>query len=209
MSDTKRVPVNTTNTPPELLLAEALVFGSSGSIERMESQGQRSFVESETLPVKMNAKDKEVLEMAGVKFLGPVEGDEVFQYVELPTGWAKKPTDHSMWSDLVDAKGRKRAGIFYKAAFYDRSANLSANRRYSVGRDYGREDHRTALVYQVKDAETVIFSTEVVQYPEPSDPRDRKAWVARQDTEDKLKAVAMAWIQERFPNWQDPSAYWD
>jgi hypothetical protein len=42
--------------------------------------------------------------------------------VSLPPGWKVVPTDHSMWSDLVDAKGEKRASIFYKAAFYDRDA---------------------------------------------------------------------------------------
>ena len=29
-----------------------------------------------------------------------------------------------MWSDLLDDKGVKRGSIFYKAAFYDRSAFL-------------------------------------------------------------------------------------
>lgn len=36
-------------------------------------------------------------------------------YVILPEGWEKKSTDHSMWFDLIDNKGNKRAIIFEKA----------------------------------------------------------------------------------------------
>jgi hypothetical protein len=34
-------------------------------------------------------------------------------------------SDHAMWSYLVDELGRERVSIFYKAAFYDRSAHMS------------------------------------------------------------------------------------
>jgi len=74
--------------------------GSSGSVEQQEAQGQTSFVNSETLPTDMDKEDKTALESCGVKFLDKVEGDEMFQYVELPQGWKKQPTDHSMWSYL-------------------------------------------------------------------------------------------------------------
>jgi len=50
--------------------------------------------------------------------------------VELPIGWKKRSTGHSMWNDLVDDKGRVRATFFYKAAFYDRDAFINFERRY-------------------------------------------------------------------------------
>jgi hypothetical protein len=87
-----------------------------------ESAGQQQFVNSDTLPVEIDAESKKKLEAAGVKFGKAVEGDELFLYVDLPNGWKKVPTDHSMWSHLVDDKGTVRAEIFYKAAFYDRRA---------------------------------------------------------------------------------------
>ena len=65
-----------------------------------------------------------IMEAWGIVFLGPVPNDALFQYVTLPEGWHKQPTEHSMWSHLLDDKDRKRASIFYKAAFYDRSAQL-------------------------------------------------------------------------------------
>ena len=43
----------------------------------------------------------------------------------MPNGWKKQATDHSMWSELIDDKGKVRATIFYKAAFYDQRAFLN------------------------------------------------------------------------------------
>jgi hypothetical protein len=107
------------------LLIRGLERGSSSrAIMDQEKTGQESFVESTTLPTVISGK--EILEAAGVKFLGLVEDDALFQYVQLPAGWKKVATDHSMWSTLVDEKGRERASIFYKAASYDRRAFATA-----------------------------------------------------------------------------------
>jgi hypothetical protein len=113
---------------PSAVIENAKIFGANGSIEKQEADGQRDFVSSETLPTRIDAESKQALEAAGVKFLGPVENDNLFQYVELPAGWQKKPTDHSMWSLLFDDKGVQRASIFYKAAFYDRDAFLRVDK---------------------------------------------------------------------------------
>jgi len=51
--------------------------------------------------------------------------DDLFTSVTLPEGWHKEATEHAMWSKLIDDQGRERASIFYKAAFYDRSAFMS------------------------------------------------------------------------------------
>ncbi len=123
----KRAPHNTAEEVrqnPFLGLVTTMGEGGSGILAQ-EAQGQQSFVNSETLPNEMSPATKTALEEAGVKFLEPVKNDELFQYVELPEGWKKVPTDHSMWSDLVDETGRRRATIFYKAAFYDRRASIS------------------------------------------------------------------------------------
>jgi hypothetical protein len=98
----------------------------SGAIEASESAGQRQLVESDVLPTQISAELKKELESAGVKFGDPVENDPLFTYVELPEGWKKQATDHAMWSNLVDDEGKVRAAIFYKAAFYDRRASVSA-----------------------------------------------------------------------------------
>ncbi len=183
------------------LLFRALATGSpSDAILSQESDGQKSFVTSETLPTNMYGDTKAVLEAAGVKFLGIVEDDPLFQYVELPNGWKKVATDHSMWSNLVDNKGRKRASIFYKAAFYDRSAHIGVNRRYGISIDYNRLDAEKVAVAMVTDGNAVIFATDPIGFEEDE---------ARYDAEDKARAIAASWLDEHYPNWKDASAYWE
>jgi hypothetical protein len=188
-------------------LLDAMAFGPSGAIERQELDGQRELASSDTLPTELQAcyvgderiQIKPILEGFGVKFIGPVEGDELFQYVELPTGWKRVPTDHSMWSDLVDEKGRKRAGIFYKAAFYDRKAALSLNTRFTVSRDYERKGE---IVSRVKDGEKIVFETA----PVPEAEKYTDEW-SKQCSD--AEASCRTWLDERYPNWRSPAAYWD
>jgi len=100
-----------------------MLMGTSGAIEAQESRGQGELVQSDVLPVKfMGPSPFELIKSKGGKILGPVPDDSIFQYVQLPAGWKKVPTEHSMWTNLVDEAGREVANIFYKAAFYDRSA---------------------------------------------------------------------------------------
>lgn len=90
-----------------------------------EAADQRDFVSSDTLPANLRGTmpdPKAFLTTLGFKFGDTVPGDDLFQYVTLPEGWRKVATDHSMWSSVVDEKGRERLSVFYKAPFYDRDA---------------------------------------------------------------------------------------
>lgn len=94
-----------------------------GGIEAQEAEGQSKFVMSDCLPKEMlRGTTREKLENLGIKFGADV--DDIFVSCTLPKGWSKKATDHSMWSKLIDDKGKVIASIFYKAAFYDRSAHI-------------------------------------------------------------------------------------
>ena len=95
-----------------------------GGIERQEKDGQLEQAAMETLPIKLQP-DKEEWEKIGFKFGDKI--DDLFQKATLPPGWSKKPTDHSMWTDIVDDKGATRGTIFYKAAFYDMDAFANLN----------------------------------------------------------------------------------
>lgn len=111
----------------DILLDGIGLTDPSDAIEMQEARGQKELAGSDVLPSQIrgtrNSPDgREALERAGVRFGDYVESDPLFRYVELPEGWEKRPTDHSLWTDLVDAEGRVRASIFYKAAFYDRDA---------------------------------------------------------------------------------------
>ncbi len=116
---------NTTATAqknPASLLLSALLEGSPESIYKMEAEGQNQLCNSAQLPVD-GSNDPRFLEM-GIIFGEISESDPLFRPATLPEGWKVEPTDHSMWSNLVDEAGTVRASIFYKAAFYDRSAHI-------------------------------------------------------------------------------------
>ena len=209
MSKKKIAPVDTAQRVkenPELFLLEAMAdkHGGVNTMMCQEADGQQSFITSTTLPTdieyhnsKYNAKD--ILEAAGVKFGEVVEGDDMFQYVELPEGWKKVPTDHSMWSKLVDGKGRERAMIFYKAAFYDRSAHLTLSLRFNFQQDYDRREKENVAVAVVTDCDKVIQTTE------PIPVGDKEPYEVGEEAE----KVAKKWLNEKYSDWRNPGAYWD
>ena len=184
-------------------LANAIVAFTPGGIEKQEAAGQAAFVRSETLPKEMlHGCSREKLEAMGIKF--GEDADDLFVSVQLPEGWTKRPTDHSMWSELLDEKGRKRAEIFYKAAFYDRNAHISLGRRYRVDTynpcnedgspaEYGKHTHFLTVA---KDGENIIFTGEV----RGKDDYQLSGEHGKQAT---------LWLDEHFPDWQDEMAYWD
>lgn len=114
-------PRDLTKDDPAALLAEAMVRGPGGAIEAAEAAGQREMVASEVIPVEGPV---EKLEALGFELGDVCEDDPLFRTVKLPEGWSRAGTDHSMHSDIIDERGRRRVGIFYKAAFYDRRADF-------------------------------------------------------------------------------------
>ena len=200
VDDTRR-----TARDPYGFLLTALVGGSDFAIDHQERQGQSSLVNSDTLPRRLSPEDKKTLEDFGFKFLG--ESDDLFQYVEFPEGWKKERTDHSMWTNLVDPKGRVRANMFYKAAFYDREAFFGGfKRRYTCSLDYTSKEYgtwdRPAVLLDNIDAAhpKVIFTIDV--HPSPEDAKPYHA-------QERAQAQMKSYITERFPDHENPLAYWD
>lgn len=124
MAEPKRGITDTSKKPPAQALSEMAELGPSGAILADEAQGQLELVRSMKLPTDGSELAK-VAEL-GIKF-GPVDKDDpIFRDATLPAGWRKVPEpSHSMWSYVVDEKGRRRADVFYKAASYDRHAHIS------------------------------------------------------------------------------------
>lgn len=179
-----------------------LVAATPGGIEAQEKRGQETFANSATLPRKFNYGTREELETAGVKFGQDVDG--LFVKVELPTGWKKIPTDHSLWSKLVDEKGRERASIFYKGAFYDRDAFISLNRFHSIRAEYldskgvkvEYSDHaRRRYAVQTANGETLFKSSAFSRNDYSAD--------------DEARTECVGWLDENRPGWQDLTTYWD
>lgn len=180
-----------------------------GGIERQEKQGQITESFRETLPIDGTIKsrrgedNKAQFESVGFVFGAPA--DDLFVNVKFPEGWKKVPTEHSMWTDIVDHKGRKRGAIFYKAAFYDRSAHCHLTRRFDVTQTYG--DGTTNETAYIADAcGEVNQRIEGLKRP---DYNDRAEAQRRNAAMDEAKTKLRAWLKENFPNYESPTAYWE
>jgi hypothetical protein len=98
-----------------------IVAAIPGGIEAQEAAGQKVLVNNELLP--LDGIDEVAMPLRITYEKDVVDG--IFVKASLPIGWKKVAApDHSMWSYIVDETGKKRAGIFYKAAFYDRRAYI-------------------------------------------------------------------------------------
>lgn len=121
MNDRIYSPHNTASDPAEIKL---LVSMEAEGVYAQERQGQAQVLASTTLPTDTRGRDAE-FEALGFTFGAPAAGDPLFREATLPEGWSRKGTDHSMHSVIVDERGIARVGIFYKAAYYDRKADMS------------------------------------------------------------------------------------
>lgn len=203
MDTAKKVPENTSHDTLGVILPT--VNSKVGQeILRQEAKGQQSFLASDTLPIDMLSTHKAILEEVGVVFGDVVEGDPLFQYAELPSGWRKRACeDTSIRSCLVDNQGRKRAYIIYEPIFYKRNARLWLISRFSYRYDQKREEKENLAVSEVIDHDgTVLYSTEPLELPEIEKEEERyKLYV-------KAQGLAQEWL-EHYPKWSNPGAYWD
>lgn len=191
-------------------LENALIAATPGGIEAQEARGQVDFVASETLPRKCNGGTRQQLERLGIQF--GENADDLFVNCALPEGWRKGPTDHSMWSDLLDKQGRKRGSIFYKAAFYDRDAFMSLQNRYKVSVDpvdgWSDPEYKTKeWRCYVRDFDGSEVWTSVRLRPEPP-LKPREKWLEWNAEKDALFEAGRTYLDENFPNWREPLMYW-
>lgn len=183
-------------TPPDL-------------IHDAERAGQAAVVEAPVLPARgwtLDAAgrplpDDMVFAPAGVEILG--QHDDLFLDVRLPAGWRKvaRPDKHdrAYYSDLVDARGRVRATIFYKAVSYDRKAHLIWETRFRPTVPFEADDPDDRNVrWVVEDAATGTRAWESEPFVLEDYERHRAA-----------RAECDAWLEAHRPEWNDPGAYWD
>lgn len=191
---------------PEVAMLEVLLDGTK-AIERSEARGQQELVNATVLPRQGLGQQRALWEAMGIKIGDWVTGDDLFTNVTLPPGWTKRPTGHVLWTDLVDDKGRKRASICYKAAFYDRSAHITPVARFEVSRNNDRNDYKEVMQYQVIDGGSVVFTST----PLPIRCQDgEKDWKAAGRLEKQAAAECKTWLVEHgYPDFENPAAYWE
>lgn len=201
----KKVMKKVTNTSKEVPTHQVMWLGGGNpnAIENQEAEGQKEFEQASQLPRKCNSpynitNTAEQYSKMGIKVLVPSKGDDIFLGVKLPKGWKVQSTDHSMWNNLIDDKGRVRAMIFYKAAFYDRDSFINFEHRYISTSEYLERkdsDNFYPKFYCVKDNATkkIIFTTEITN--EHADP--------------KLEKKCIDFLKKEFPKYENLNAYWD
>lgn len=161
-----------------------------GGIERQEKQGQLEQAKLQTLPKDLR-KERPLFEKLG--FIFGEDADDIFVNVQFPAGWTKKPTDHAMWSKILDEKGWERGSIFYKAAFYDRHAHALLERRFGM-----------EIVDYSADPQQLRLTDACGELSQTSKPFGKLDWPA----EDSARVELTAWLTANYPEWESPLAYW-
>jgi hypothetical protein len=120
--------------PAEAMLALAIGM-TEGNLDSFitgqEAAGQQEIVHSDVIPTRLIGCSEDDLTVLGFELGDQIEGDPLFRQATLPAGWSREGSEHAMGSYIVDGDGYRRCSIFYKAAFYDRDANLSLQTVYS------------------------------------------------------------------------------
>lgn len=176
------------------------IAATPGGIERQEAKGQADLVvHFGLLPQKLyvygDCNGKDVLERMGFKIHGLAE--DLFFKITPPEGWSIEPTEHNMWSRVLDEQKRRRIDVFYKAAFYDRRADAEILLRYGHRMEYMETDDpnvgkRRRVVFDNATGETLFACPARTGYDK-----------------DKLdEEVCEAYLTAKFPDWKDPVAYW-
>lgn len=215
----RRGPEDTSKRSPIAHLLGASAMGSSNYIEGMEKDGQRQLVNSLEIPRDWRDFTEDLLKEAGF-YIPPspqTDRDDIFRPAHLPKGWKKEGSDHAMWSYIVDEKGFRRFSIFYKAAFYDRSAHMAAERRFRILPDYDAPKDTVKFVVEAAmpgGKFKVIYSfTHEKTILRPTDEATQEAREAYWKTWDAMEAetnkACVDWLTERFPDPFNRLKHWD
>lgn len=215
----RRKPEDTSKRSPFAHLLGASAMGSSNYIEEMEASGQKQLIDSQEIPRVWHGFTEKLLKELGFDVPPSPQTDrgDIFRPAVLPKGWSKKGSDHSMWSYIVDERGFRRFSIFYKAAFYDRSAFMNIERRFMVTRDYeAPKDTFTSVVMaampggQTKTIFSFTYEKKFSTTPHQLTPEERAAhWSDMDEAEQVGTAACLAWLEDRFPGPLDPTKHWD
>lgn len=194
----------------ESMIGLGMVGGPEFAIQFQEKRGQTELVFSDLIPVhRVDITDSQLEALGFV--LGPrPTGKEILQPATLPNGWKKETTDHSMWSRIVDAKGRERFNVFYKAASYDHNAFMHAKRRYNVVDDYeAGEKTKLSHICVRDDADGKVLHWQIGILKEPPLNAGREEYMAFSSESRELEARAQKWLDEQYPDNKNFLAYWD
>lgn len=196
-----------------------IAAATPGGIERQEREKQRELVKYDQLPIKLGSP-MELFMKLGFKFGKHL--DKMLQEGTLPEGWKKIPSPfHSMYSYVLDAKGRSRWTIFFKGAFYDYEAfGWALSRRYTVRVqcDYNfkgqgekpvwGEVHDNGVEFDRKEEYHGGIKPKIIYRSQEPFFVPKNVWDIER-VEKMIRLEMEMWIEEKYPQYEDPLAYWD
>lgn len=208
----------------------------SKAIENQERRGQQYVVMHSRIPVKSNEisvpdayrfagvengmpyeQRREIVDKNNLKYTNEqyarmgikiLSFDDLFYDVELPEGWKVEATDHSMWNNLVDDKGRVRATFFYKAAFYDRDAFINFNTRYRIIAEHVADPSSEYEVWKMSDYQGRVYDGDTIIYHTPSVPATGD-YSKDDEIQKNLLEDLKSYMDKNYPDYKDIHAYWN
>lgn len=154
-------------------------------------------------------------EKLGFKLGEPgAQGDKLFrEVIEQPDGWKLERNPHGdvRHMSLVDDKGRKRGTMFYKNASYDRKASIGLITRFRV-------EHGSALSNNYDDERFFVSDTTQSKYDshytvlfmvDEEMSTTKSSFESEWGWRDAQRKKCVAWLAEHYPNYDDPTVYWD
>lgn len=135
-----------------------------------------------TIPRFFNPS-KKAFEELGFK-IEVLEEEEIMGGVILPEGWNIKKNEFA----ILDEKGRKRARWFYKSLIY------------------GKEEGKTELLCRYS---ITIIKIGTLWCGMAHDWNGEIFFEIRESDKEKVYEQVKKYLEENFPNWEDPTKYWD
>ncbi len=167
------------------------------------------------LPRKMDPETRRVLDGVGLIWEGerPVDFLTVQWWAQLPKGWRQVFVGEGPRRScyLVDQKGQRRVSVDTNR--HSDNAAIRAINRFSVVGQGAYTKDRSAVFGQVMDRSgvptpedwnslgQVIHTTEDVP--------TKTAYSATGDEEMAARKLAEEWLDQNYPDWRNPAAYWD
>lgn len=184
---------------------EVLLSTSDDYVEQVEATAhldQKVLVSNKRLPREIERTRfvtwPELCRRWGMRVYGAPDAD--YFAVEMPTDWNIQPVaQDSLWSLVLDARGRERASVYHQANVFDHSAIFYLLRRFNIFSHYLDPTDSTVRIISGRDERRIFREFGRV---EPDDPRYFQE-VPR------IERQARAWFDQEYPGWREPFAYWE
>lgn len=150
------------------------------ALEEFEHQAFSDMLALGQLPCPLSQEDDEALQKAGIR----LRGHGLLLKATLPPGWQAIQTGNRH-GQLIDDQGRVRAELFYKDELHQARGHLQMQRRFTISE---RPDGVGWCAWDI--------ATQTVLFEDSSVPSDEQLESARE------------WLNENYPNWLSPVAYW-